>query len=134
MKYYKIILFLSVFMSLTFASCTKEKTTSELIIGSWINTSKSYVENNPDGVIHRYPIVAGELYYDFKSDGTGICINEGDGYTFTYKIQDNKIIIDDDWIIYEIKEISESKLVLEETGYSLDDMFYETHHYEFERK
>ena len=123
-------------LSFALTSCTKEKTTQELIIGSWINTSKSYVENNDGGILHRYPFAAGERFYEFKSDGTGIYLDNGvsNGWSFTYTISDNKIYFDGDNEGWEIIEISELKLIIEQTSVDLGGLYYETLHFEFDKK
>ena len=108
-------------MSMTaLTSCNKEKT--NLIVGKWECTTANYTEA---GVTQSVPWVIG-MVWEFKSDGTVISnsidfddeeievsatyVVTGDALTITGVDEDGDI----DTETYLIKELTKSKLVLEE--------------------
>ena len=108
-------------MSMTaLTSCNKEKT--NLIVGKWECTTATYTEA---GVTQSVPWVIG-MVWEFKSDGTIISnsididdeeievsatyVVTGDALTITGVDEDGDI----DTETYLIKELTKSKLVLEE--------------------
>ena len=108
-------------MSMTaLTSCNKEKT--NLIVGKWECTTATYTEA---GVTQSVPWVIG-MVWEFKSDGTVISnsididdeeievsatyVVTGDALTITGVDEDGDI----DTETYLIKELTKSKLVLEE--------------------
>ena len=108
-------------MSMTaLTSCNKEA--EQLIVGKWECTTATYTE---DGVTESVPWVIG-MVWEFKSDGTVISnsidfddeeievsatyVVTGDALTITGVDEDGDI----DTETYLIKELTKSKLVLEE--------------------
>ena len=151
MKNQKLLLTICsvVLFSIVGTSCNKENTTRDLIIGEWISTVGSYIEDDEGDTLHRYDFPAYSFSYDFKKDGTvTFSVLKSNDYmdegmnTYTYKIVDNHLFFGREkgsWSFgyFDIVEISKKKLVLEEgiePYANPNGIFHYTIHFEFKNR
>jgi len=122
LKVMAMVLFVVSMVSLT--SCKKEK--ANLIVGKWECTSASYTQA---GITQSIPWLNG-MVWEFKANGTligsipdDLVESDDDAASATYVVSGDVLTVsyvdEDDGDIeresYAIKELTETKLVLEET-------------------
>lgn len=136
--------FMTAFVAMGLAamtSCTKDN--SELIIGTWVNTSDCYEQYTFEGETEKETLPAGQLTITFHEDGTmtitsALDAAERETWTDTYAINGDYLILDGETLA--IKQLDKKKLVFElnetdtweEEGETFTDRY--TVHLDFDRK
>ncbi len=113
----KNVLFI-LFAGVILVSCTKDdkvsKTTQEMIVGKWkVNTIVE--EDTSIPFTYTYTGVSSD-YIDFRNDGK-VYYNTAFGSvpgpdTFTYKVLNNQYIVEGNYDTFEIKTLTDTKLIL----------------------